>query len=103
MGDITSNTALEPAAHFSRRLRYFRERAGMTRAVLGGLVGRSESWVKSVETERFLMPRLPMLIRLADVLRLDLAELVGEQGVPAAAYSKGAHPALPKVTEALTD
>ena len=101
MGEI--NTVLDPAASFSRRLRYFRGRAGMTRAVLGGLVGRSESWVKGVEAERFMMPRLPMLMRLAEVLRVDLAELVGEQGVPFTAYSKAAHPALPKITEALTD
>jgi transcriptional regulator with XRE-family HTH domain len=98
-----TKAVLDPEAHFSRRLRYFRDRAGMTRAVLGGLVGRSESWVKSVEAERFMMPRLPMLLRLAEVLRIDLAELVGEQGPPIAAYSKAAHPALPKITEALTD
>jgi transcriptional regulator with XRE-family HTH domain len=89
-------------APFGQRLRFFRERAGMTRAVLGGLAGRSESWVKSVESGRFLMPRLPMLVKLAEVLGVDPAELAGEQGIPTSAYSKAAHPALPQVTEALT-
>lgn len=97
-----SGTPLDRQAPFAQRLRYFRERAGMTRAVLGGLVGRSESWVKSVESGRFLMPRLPMLIQLADALGIEPAELVGEQGIPASAYGKATHPALPKITEALT-
>jgi transcriptional regulator with XRE-family HTH domain len=97
-----SGSPLEPEAPFSERLRYFRERAGMTRAVLGGLVDRSESWVKSVESGRFLMPRLPMLIHLAAVLGIEPAELAGEQGIPTSAYGKAAHPALPKITEALT-
>ncbi|MGH4015166.1 MAG: helix-turn-helix domain-containing protein [Pseudonocardiaceae bacterium] len=32
-----------------QRVRHFRQRAGMTRPVLGGLVGRSDEWVKAVE------------------------------------------------------
>jgi len=97
-----SGIPLDPQAPFALRLRYFRERAGMTRAVLGGLIDRSESWVKSVESGRFLMPRLPMLIQLAHVLGIDPAELAGEHGIPVSAYGKAAHPALPQVTEALT-
>jgi transcriptional regulator with XRE-family HTH domain len=99
---MARNGIPDPSAPFAQRLRYFRERAGMTRAVMGGLVGRSESWVKSLETERFLMPRLPMLMRLADVLGVEVADLAGEQGLPVHAYSKAAHPALPSITEALT-
>jgi transcriptional regulator with XRE-family HTH domain len=97
-----SGTSLGSETPFAQRLRYFRERAGMTRAVLGGLVGRSESWVKGVESGRFLMPRLPMLIRLAEVLGVEPSELVGENGIPVSAFGKAAHPALPKITEALT-
>jgi transcriptional regulator with XRE-family HTH domain len=97
-----NSTPLDPQAPFGQRLRYFRERTGMTRAVLAGLVGRSESWVKSVESGRFLMPRLPMLITLADVLGIEPGQLVGEHGIPSSAYSKAVHPALPKITEALT-
>jgi transcriptional regulator with XRE-family HTH domain len=97
-----SATPLDQEAPFAQRLRHFRDRAGMTRAVLGGLVGRSESWVKSVESGRFLMPRLPVLIQLAEVLSIEPAELVGEKGIPTSAYGKATHPALPKITEALT-
>lgn len=97
-----TGSLLPPQAPFGHRLRYFRGRAGMTRVVLGGLVGRSESWVKSVESGRFLLPRLPMLLQLADVLGVEPAELAGEQGIPATSYSKAAHPALPQITAALT-
>ncbi|MQA17835.1 MAG: helix-turn-helix domain-containing protein, partial [Pseudonocardiaceae bacterium] len=54
-----------------QRVRHFRQRAGMTRPVLGGLVGRSPEWIKAVETDRLLTPRLPLLIRLAEVLGVD--------------------------------
>jgi transcriptional regulator with XRE-family HTH domain len=46
-----------------QRIHYFRTRAGMTRAVLGGLVGRSAERVKAVESGRLLTPRLPLLVR----------------------------------------
>lgn len=44
--------------------------------MLGGLVGRSGEWVKAVETDRLLTPRIPLLLRLAEVLKVDnLAQL----------------------------
>ena len=86
-----------------QRVRYFRERAGMTRAVLGGLVGRSDEWVKAVETDKLLTPRLPLLLRLAEVLKVDdLAQLTGEQKLTTSAFTKSAHEALPAVAEALS-
>ncbi|MDK1473582.1 helix-turn-helix transcriptional regulator [Streptomyces sp. 549] len=88
---------------FGQRVRGLRERRGMTRPVLGGLVGRSAEWVKAIETGRLATPRLPLLLRLADVLAVeDLAELTGEERLAAATYTKAAHPALPAVTGALT-
>lgn len=85
-----------------QRVRYFRERAGMTRPVLGGLVGRSDEWVKAVETGRLETPRLPLLLRLAEVLGVtDLAKLTGEQKLATATFTGSAHEALPPVTQAL--
>ena len=85
-----------------QRVRHFRERAGMSRPVLGGLVGRSDEWVKAVETDRLLTPRIPLLLRLAEVLQVDdLAQLTGEQKLTSAAFTKPAHEALPQVAEAL--
>ncbi|BCJ71230.1 hypothetical protein CS0771_07740 [Catellatospora sp. IY07-71] len=79
------------ADSFGARLRGHRERAGKTRAVLGGLVGKSEEWVKAVENGRILQPRLPMLLRLAEVLGVvDLADLTGSASVPVAAVTKAA-------------
>ncbi|MGH3932247.1 MAG: helix-turn-helix domain-containing protein [Pseudonocardiaceae bacterium] len=85
-----------------QRVRHFRERAGMTRPVLGGLVGRSDEWVKALENGRLLTPRIPLLLRLAEVLKVDdLAQLTGEQKLATAAFTQPAHEALPAVAEAL--
>ncbi|MEV3925140.1 helix-turn-helix transcriptional regulator [Actinomadura coerulea] len=97
-----NSAGLAPDAPFARRLAYYRKRAGKSRAVLGGLVGRSDSWVKGLETGRLSLPRLPMLIRLADALGLDdLADLVGDQRLPRAAYTKHAHESLDEVRSSL--
>jgi hypothetical protein len=70
--------------------------------VLGGLVGRSEEWVKALETGRLQMPRLPMLLRLAEVLGLqDLSELTGGLSMPVPSLSKGSHEQLPRVADAM--
>ncbi len=74
----------------------------MTRPVLGDLAGRSASWVKALETGRLQQPRLPMLIRLAEILDLeDLTQLTGDQPLVRSLYGKTSHPALPKISEAL--
>lgn len=87
-----------------RRIRHHRERAGMSRPVLAGLVGKSAEWVKAVEGGRLLPPRLPMLIRLAEVLEVaDLADLTGEQRLSVASYTKAGHELLPAVSAALAD
>jgi len=88
---------------FGVRLRRLRERRGMTRAVFGGLVGKSEEWVKAVEHGRMLMPRLPMLLRIADVLDLDdLAALTGRRKLPIAAFTGASHEAAPVVADAVS-
>ncbi|WP_327358415.1 helix-turn-helix domain-containing protein [Streptomyces sp. NBC_01304] len=92
-----------PPRTFGDRVRRAREIRGMTRPVLGGLVGRSSEWVKGIENGRLGVPRLPMLLSLADVLNVsDLAELTGDERLSASTYTKAAHQALPVVREALT-
>ncbi|MBU7597441.1 helix-turn-helix domain-containing protein [Streptomyces sp. P38-E01] len=89
---------------FGKRVRRLRERRGLTRPVLGGLVGRSAEWVKAIECGRLSTPRLPLLMRLADVLAVDdLAELTGEERLSASTYAKTAHEGLPAVKAALTN
>ncbi|MER7461232.1 helix-turn-helix transcriptional regulator [Micromonospora sp. NPDC126480] len=87
---------------FGARLRAHRERAGKTRPVLGGLVGRSAEWVKALETGRLLPPRLPMLLRLAEVLDIsDLADLTGDQSLPVASVTRAGHPDVDNVAAAM--
>jgi transcriptional regulator with XRE-family HTH domain len=98
MGDLTGKTTGE-------RIKHFRNRVGMTRTVLGGLVGRSAEWVKAVETGRLQVPRLPMLLKIARAVDVrDLAELTGDgHAVPVHAFVGEAHAALTGVQDALTD
>lgn len=92
-----------PPKSFGQRVREARERKGQSRAVLGGLVGRSSDWVRYIESGRLRVPRLPLLLRLAEVLGVpDLAELTGDDRITAASYTKVAHEALPAVRSALT-
>lgn len=87
---------------FGTRLKLNRTRRGLTREVLGGLVGRSASWVKAVETGRLGTPKLPILLRLVEALRIrDLAELTGEQSVPVELFTGPGHTLLPRVREAV--
>jgi transcriptional regulator with XRE-family HTH domain len=85
-----------------QRIKLLRARRGMTRDVLGGLVGKSGSWVKAVETGRLQQPKLPMLLRVAEALRVrDLAELTGDQSMPVHLFTGPGHPALPAVRDAI--
>ncbi|ROT33948.1 helix-turn-helix domain-containing protein [Micromonospora sp. HM5-17] len=89
-----------PTLTVGQRIKLHRERVGKTRAVLGGLVGRSAEWVKAVETGRLLPPRLPMLGQIAKALRVDLSALIGSDEAVSVAVGPG-HPQLPAVREAL--
>jgi transcriptional regulator with XRE-family HTH domain len=87
---------------FGERVRFYRDRAGMSRPVLGELCGRSAEWVKAIETGKLLMPRLPLLVRLAEVLEIeDLAELTGEEKLTTATYGKQRHAKAEQVARAL--
>ena len=87
---------------FAQRVRIARDRAGLSRPVAGGLMGRSAEWVKGIENGTIGMPRLPMLIRLATVYECDVADLTGDDRISAATYTKAAHEDLPAIKRALT-
>ena len=89
-----------PTLTVGQRIRMHRERAGKTRAVLGGLVGRSAEWVKAIETGRLLPPRLHMLSQIAKALRVDLSALTTPDEPVSANVGPG-HAHLPAVREAL--
>ncbi|MFF5173526.1 helix-turn-helix domain-containing protein [Micromonospora sp. NPDC000089] len=90
-----------PELTFGQRLKVYRERSGKTRAVLGGLVGRSAEWVKAVETDRILPPRIHMLDRIARALKVDVSVLAGDLGDRSAMVNGPEHPALGSVREAV--
>ncbi|MEV5411019.1 helix-turn-helix transcriptional regulator [Thermopolyspora sp. NPDC052614] len=93
-----------------RRIQIIRERKGMSRPVLAGLVGRSPEWLKGIESGRRLPPRLPMLVRLAEVLAVgDVAVLVGTDmdlggaSIPVSSFARIPHEAVPAIREAVRD
>ncbi|MCA1604998.1 MAG: helix-turn-helix domain-containing protein, partial [Acidobacteria bacterium] len=93
---------LDPSLPVGKRIKLLRERRGLSRTVVAGLCGRSESWLKKIEQGTRQAVRLPTLLRLAEVLRVDdLIELTGQQ-LPLAVYGKPTHQATPTLQQAMT-
>lgn len=99
----TGSEFVGPTLTLGQRVKYLRERRGMTREVLAGLVGKSVSWLKGVETGRLQQnPRLPILLQLAEALRIrDLSELTGDRSMPVRMFTGPGHPALDAVRRAV--
>jgi transcriptional regulator with XRE-family HTH domain len=93
------------------RIQILRERRGLTRPVLAGLVGMSASWLKGIERGTRLPPRLPLLVKLAEALTVgDVAVLAGTDmdlgssvSVPVASFARIPHDAVPAIREAVRD
>lgn len=75
-------------------IRHLRERHGMSRPVLAGLVGYSPAWLKRIEAGQRGIS-LPALLRIARVLRVtDLSTFLdGEAPMPVSAWEGPQHPA----------
>jgi transcriptional regulator with XRE-family HTH domain len=93
------------------RIQILRERKGLTRPVLAGLVGMSPSWLKGIERGTRLPPRLPLLVRLAEALDVgDLALLAGADmnlggpaSIPVQSFTRIPHDAIPAIREAVRE
>jgi transcriptional regulator with XRE-family HTH domain len=85
------------------RVRILRERKGMSREVLAGLVGRSVGWLRKIETNERPLRSLPMMVRIAEALRLsDVSELTGEDiRMPLDSWSRLTHPSVVAVRNAV--
>ncbi|MEV3980814.1 helix-turn-helix domain-containing protein [Nonomuraea sp. NPDC049758] len=85
------------------RIQTIRERRGMNRETVAGLMGYSAQWLKDIERGRRGEPKLSVLLRLAEILGVgDLAELTGEQvPIPVASWRRIPHPAVPAIREAV--
>ncbi|TMR22587.1 helix-turn-helix domain-containing protein [Actinomadura geliboluensis] len=92
----------DPDLTVGQRIRYYRERRGMSREVLGGLIGRNARWVKAVERGEIGQPKLPTLLSLAEALKLrDVGKLTGGEPVPMSMFRGPGHPALNDVRDAI--
>jgi transcriptional regulator with XRE-family HTH domain len=60
-----------------QRIARARRRRGLSQTVLAGLIGRSESWLSQVERGKRGIDSHSVLVRLAEVLRVDIEELTG--------------------------
>lgn len=60
------------------RIRFYRQRRGLTQGELGALAGRSEEWVSSIERGRRQVRRLDVLTEVARALRVTLPDLLGQ-------------------------
>lgn len=85
-----------------QRIRYYRERRGVSQAVLGHLCARSEDWVSKVERGVLPVDSFSMLLRIATVLRLrDLSELTGRAAIALTADELPEHGSVPSIRRAL--
>ncbi|GLF96636.1 helix-turn-helix domain-containing protein [Streptomyces yaizuensis] len=99
--EATPDPYADPLA-FGQRLQILRTRRGVTRDTLGGLMGRSGSWVKALEAGRLKTPRLDVMLRLADVLRVrDLSDLTGDQSLHVSLFTGPGHARLGAVRAAV--
>ncbi|MFI6702243.1 helix-turn-helix domain-containing protein [Streptomyces sp. NPDC050509] len=100
---LTSSSRCGDELTTGERIRIARERRGMSRPVLAGLVGRSADWLKKNENGDRDIRSLPMLVRLAQAMRLsDLAVLTGMgTALPVSDWGKLSHPAVPALRDAV--
>lgn len=99
--DSTPDPYTDPLV-FGQRLQILRQRRGITREQMGGLLGRSGSWVKGVEGGRLKTPKLELILRIAEILRVrDLAELTGSETVHVELFAGPGHPRLAAVKAAI--
>ncbi|PWI06546.1 transcriptional regulator [Streptomyces sp. NWU339] len=83
-------------------MQIYRQRRGMSRPVLAGLLDKSPSWVKQVESGQIQPPKLPMILRIAELLRVrDLADLTGDQSLHVELFIGPGHPRLAAVKAAV--
>lgn len=90
-----------PDLSVGQKVKFYRQRAGKSRPVVAGLVGRSAEWVKAIETDRLLPPRLPMLNQLAAAVNVTVSELIDERAAPGEALAGPGHASLAAVRDAL--
>jgi len=82
-----------------QRIARARRRRGLSQAVLAGLVGRSESWLSQVERGKRDVDSHSVLVRMAEVLRVDIEEITGSGDEDET--SRRAYPAASLIEQAM--
>ncbi|MEU2181219.1 helix-turn-helix transcriptional regulator [Streptomyces thermolilacinus] len=99
--DATPDPYADPLT-FGQRMQILRERRGMTRVVLAGLLGRSPEWVKQIEKGRLQAPGIDVVLAIAEALRVrDLADLTGRPDMHVDLFVGPGHPRLGAVRAAV--
>ncbi|MFC6011126.1 helix-turn-helix domain-containing protein [Nocardia lasii] len=91
------------AKAIGERIQTIRTRTGRTRAVVAGLVGRSEDWLRDVEKGRLQHPPgLEMLLRIGQALGVrDLTEITGGHELLVGISRRAGHPVVPAIRAAI--
>jgi transcriptional regulator with XRE-family HTH domain len=86
------------------RIRILRERLGLSRPVLAGLVGRGPEWLKKIETGERELRNIRLLVALGQALKVaDLAVLTGNtMPLPMNVWERLGHPAVEPIRAAMT-
>jgi transcriptional regulator with XRE-family HTH domain len=95
---------MEPVDYMSvgERIAIYRRRRGLSQLALANLVGRSEAWLSQVERGIRHVDRLSIIIKLAQVLKVSVEDLIG-QPFSLAPNGGAEYRAIPALRAALTD
>jgi transcriptional regulator with XRE-family HTH domain len=94
----------QPVEYMSvgERIAIYRRRRGLSQLALATMVGRSEAWLSQVERGIRHVDRVSVLIRLAQVLKVTVEDLIG-QPLSLAPNGGVEFRAIPALRAALTD
>lgn len=84
------------------RIAIYRRRRGLTQRELSGLVGRTDEWLRKVESGRHEVDRVSVLLQVAHALGVSIADLLGAQ-ILLEWREDEAHASIPQLRAALTD
>ncbi|MBB5915256.1 transcriptional regulator with XRE-family HTH domain [Nocardia transvalensis] len=91
------------AQAIGERIQQIRMRTGKSRAVVAGLVGRSEEWLKKVEKGQLAHPpSIEVLVQIGRALGVrDLTEITGEHELLVGVSRRAGHPVVPDIRDAI--
>ncbi|HLL67628.1 MAG TPA: helix-turn-helix transcriptional regulator [Micromonosporaceae bacterium] len=83
------------------RVRYWRQKRGLSQQVLAGLCGLTQGYISQIESGLRAIDKRSTLVRLADALRVSVADLTGQPYPPESPHHARALTAVPDIRAAL--